>query len=391
MRERLWSQRMLALYRSGRQAEALRVFQDLRTILVAELGIEPGHDVTWMEHAILDPGARPSTSPRPPSARPGRRRPRHPRSTSAPAYRVRVPASPNEGPLVGRERESALLRDWWASVRRGRRAAPARRRRARHREDPPGGRAGACRRGGRRAGAVGSLRRGARRTRSSPSPRRSAGTSSRSRPTGSRTCRTGSSRSSPASCCACASTRRCLEEEAGDPESERFRFFEAVTATLQRAVVGRHRAPRRRRPALGRPADAAAAAPRAAEHRRRQARHHRDVHRHGGATGPPAALHAGGLPGGRPRRDRAPAGTEPGGGGGAGAAAGRRLRPDLVPRAVPADRRQPALPRRDAAAAALPRGRAGEERRRSRAARPQPDPRPSASWWPGASRGCPRT
>ena len=53
MRERLWSQRMLALYRSGRQVEALRVFQDLRAVLVAELGIEPGHDVTWMEHAIL--------------------------------------------------------------------------------------------------------------------------------------------------------------------------------------------------------------------------------------------------------------------------------------------------------------------------------------------------
>ena len=53
MRERLWSQRMLALYRSGRQAEALRVFQDLRTLLVDELGIEPGTDVTWLEHAIL--------------------------------------------------------------------------------------------------------------------------------------------------------------------------------------------------------------------------------------------------------------------------------------------------------------------------------------------------
>ena len=35
MRERLWSQRMLALYRAGRQAESLRVFQDLRAILVA--------------------------------------------------------------------------------------------------------------------------------------------------------------------------------------------------------------------------------------------------------------------------------------------------------------------------------------------------------------------
>ena len=53
MRERLWSQRMLALYRCGRQAEALRVFQDLRAILVDELGIEPGHDVAWLEHAVL--------------------------------------------------------------------------------------------------------------------------------------------------------------------------------------------------------------------------------------------------------------------------------------------------------------------------------------------------
>ena len=61
MRERLWSQRMLALYRSGRQAEALRVYQDLRTILIDELGIEPGHDVTWMEQAILDQNP-PSTS-----------------------------------------------------------------------------------------------------------------------------------------------------------------------------------------------------------------------------------------------------------------------------------------------------------------------------------------
>ena len=38
---------------------------------------------------------------------------------SAPAYRVRVPASTNEGPLVGRRHESALLRDWWGSVREG--------------------------------------------------------------------------------------------------------------------------------------------------------------------------------------------------------------------------------------------------------------------------------
>ncbi len=115
MRERLWSQRMLALYRSGRQAEALRVFQDLRAVLVADLGIEPGHDVTWMEHAILaqDPVL---DFPAPPEPLAG---PTGDGSAATRGYQVRVPASPREGPLVGRARESALLREWWTSVRQG--------------------------------------------------------------------------------------------------------------------------------------------------------------------------------------------------------------------------------------------------------------------------------
>jgi DNA-binding SARP family transcriptional activator len=117
MRERLWSQRMLALYRSGRQAEALRVFQDLRSILVAELGIDPGHDVTWMEHAILK--QEPALDfPAPPERDPGEAA-GTPVVTSSSAYRVRVPTSPNEGPLVGRGRESGFLRDWWTSVQEG--------------------------------------------------------------------------------------------------------------------------------------------------------------------------------------------------------------------------------------------------------------------------------
>ena len=116
MRERLWSQRMLALYRSGRQAEALRVFQDLRTILVAELGIDPGHDITWLEHAILaqDPAL---DFPAPPEREPGDVA--APVVTASAGYRVHVPASTNEGPLVGRRRESALLRDWWGTVQGG--------------------------------------------------------------------------------------------------------------------------------------------------------------------------------------------------------------------------------------------------------------------------------
>jgi DNA-binding SARP family transcriptional activator len=43
LRERPWSYLMLALYRAGRQADALRAYRDLRAILVRELGIEPSH------------------------------------------------------------------------------------------------------------------------------------------------------------------------------------------------------------------------------------------------------------------------------------------------------------------------------------------------------------
>ncbi len=63
LRERLWSQRMLALYRAGRQADALRAYRDLRAILVRELGIEPGPALVDLEGRILrqDPGlARPA-------------------------------------------------------------------------------------------------------------------------------------------------------------------------------------------------------------------------------------------------------------------------------------------------------------------------------------------
>jgi DNA-binding SARP family transcriptional activator len=53
LRERLWAQRMIALYRSGRQAEALRAYQELRRILGEELGIEPSAPLCRLESAIL--------------------------------------------------------------------------------------------------------------------------------------------------------------------------------------------------------------------------------------------------------------------------------------------------------------------------------------------------
>ena len=53
LRERLRGQLMLALYRGGRQAEALQVYQDTRRLLVDELGIEPSQALQRLEQAIL--------------------------------------------------------------------------------------------------------------------------------------------------------------------------------------------------------------------------------------------------------------------------------------------------------------------------------------------------
>jgi DNA-binding SARP family transcriptional activator/pimeloyl-ACP methyl ester carboxylesterase len=53
LRERFWSQRMLALYRAGRQGDALRAYRELRDILVAELAIEPGPELRELHARIL--------------------------------------------------------------------------------------------------------------------------------------------------------------------------------------------------------------------------------------------------------------------------------------------------------------------------------------------------
>ena len=58
LRERRWAQLMVALYRSGRQAEALQAFARAREVLVGELGVEPGAELQRLQTAILahDPG-----------------------------------------------------------------------------------------------------------------------------------------------------------------------------------------------------------------------------------------------------------------------------------------------------------------------------------------------
>jgi DNA-binding SARP family transcriptional activator len=62
-RERLWGQLMLALYRSGRQADALESFQESRRVLGEQLGLEPGPELRRLQEAILthDPALAPLT------------------------------------------------------------------------------------------------------------------------------------------------------------------------------------------------------------------------------------------------------------------------------------------------------------------------------------------
>jgi DNA-binding SARP family transcriptional activator/tetratricopeptide (TPR) repeat protein len=86
-RERLCRQRMLALYRCGRQADALDAYQAARNALVEELGIEPGKELRELHQAIL---------------------------RQDPALDVEVPAtlevaSEQRSPFVGRESELAEL------------------------------------------------------------------------------------------------------------------------------------------------------------------------------------------------------------------------------------------------------------------------------------------
>ena len=68
LRERLRAMLMLALYRCGRQADALVAYRQLRTDLVEELGIEPSPQVSRLHTQILSASPELDAPPRPPAA-----------------------------------------------------------------------------------------------------------------------------------------------------------------------------------------------------------------------------------------------------------------------------------------------------------------------------------
>lgn len=115
LRERRWGQLMLALYRAGRQAEALRAYQRVRTVLADQLGVEPGPDLRRLEAAVLDHDPAIDLLP-PRGAPPGRAGP------PVTAGEVRQPDlgwlyRQLEVPLVGRERVVARVLAHWEHVR----------------------------------------------------------------------------------------------------------------------------------------------------------------------------------------------------------------------------------------------------------------------------------
>ncbi len=157
-REELWGRRMLALYRCGRQAEALRVYQALRHNLIEQLGIEPGPDIARLEQQILTQhpelawrDTRERSAPIPLTATTEEIEVvtadtpvgEHPAEapTSEPDHRSNGGAPPGAAdlaggvalapsgevldeaadvfPLVGRQAELKALGRWWASVSRG--------------------------------------------------------------------------------------------------------------------------------------------------------------------------------------------------------------------------------------------------------------------------------
>ena len=105
LRERLRGHVMLALYRSGRQAEALEAYQDARRVLSDELGIEPSEELRDLERRILrqDPALAPA------------------RRGSSGATAASAPPPRRASPIIGREADAGTLAERLARALRGER------------------------------------------------------------------------------------------------------------------------------------------------------------------------------------------------------------------------------------------------------------------------------
>jgi SARP family transcriptional regulator, regulator of embCAB operon len=124
LRERFYEQLMTALYRCGRQAEALGVYERVRRQLIRDLGVEPGPTLRGCMESILnhrDPGARHDTGPQWPGRgeTTGTRLLRRPRRPPEPS----VPGTATDAPPAREQRSDGatsvhLLRDEVARLHR---------------------------------------------------------------------------------------------------------------------------------------------------------------------------------------------------------------------------------------------------------------------------------
>ena len=97
LRERLHAIRMLALYRSGRQADALGAYRRARDELVNAIGVEPGPELRRLHEAIL----------------------RQDPSLDLPVPTELPPELDRSTPLRGRDEELEALREQWRGAKAG--------------------------------------------------------------------------------------------------------------------------------------------------------------------------------------------------------------------------------------------------------------------------------
>ena len=112
--ERLWGQLMLALYRAGRQADALEAYQRVRRLFAQELGLEPGEPLARLQQRILE--RDPALLPPEPAGEPG---PAADADSAAETPAGAAAPAPSNLPrpltrLVGRESELAGLAELMA-------------------------------------------------------------------------------------------------------------------------------------------------------------------------------------------------------------------------------------------------------------------------------------
>ena len=125
LRERPRGQLMLALYRCGRQSEALDAYQHLRAVLQENLGLEPNRELRELQQRILEQDTGLSVSSTRPADGSGdaeqvEATPDNPRSLLSGFPPLVVTPRMSDGSFVGRQEVLGLLRTRWQESRSGR-------------------------------------------------------------------------------------------------------------------------------------------------------------------------------------------------------------------------------------------------------------------------------